>query len=424
MTPADQGLSTLGLLMQLAGSVFAAFMTMVLLVLIGDGSVGGWTFVMFGLSITRSLVQRGAGKDLLYRSTNRLAGIHLYVVVALAQSVLVGLIAWFGLDMPGREAFGLLVGLAVWPTCLAILFSRPRFRRFRDAMPIAEDKGFEGASILMIVLGFSGIANVVTAAVIVLALIEYLGEMAYVIWAILALLLVRSILHVHAGFAGVRETTFDSTIERAKRYADFGVITTFGLCGVLLLFNIAVGGNVLGLAIIGTWCWLFLAWPVIVRQFFADRQITDLIAGDDAPPHHRAPDAGLTNLGWLLLAHAMLQATLLVPDLFGTPLLAHVGERSIWFTVGIVAFQAWAGAELIRMSPQSRFIATAFGTIGTLMVFYVDWPAMQLLDHMTSPSARMTATFGFLFLDVIIPPTTLMLVNRKIAPTARARFRT
>jgi hypothetical protein len=420
VTPADQGLSTLGMLMQLAGSSFAAFATLLMLAMLGDG-VGGWMLAVFGLSITRSFVHRNAGKDLLFGATNRLAGIHLYIVVALAQSVLVALIAWWGLDMPGREAFGLLLGLAVWPTCLAVTFARPRFRRFRDVVPIAEDKGFEGASILMIVLGFSGIGNILAAAVVVLAVIEYIGEMAYVIWALLAVLLVRSILHVQAGFAGVRETSFDLAITRAKRYADFGVITTFALCGALLLFNLAANGGVIGLAIIAACGWLLLAWPMIVRQFFADRQITDLIAGDDAPPHHRAPDAGLTNLGWLLLAHAMLQATILIPDLFGTPLVAHVGERSIWLSVGIVALQAWAGAELIRMSPQSRFVATAFGTIGTLVVGYIVSPAMQHVEHMTSQTA---VTYGLLFLDTVIPPTTLLLVNRKIAPTATARFRT
>lgn len=420
MTPADQGLSTLGMLMQLAGSSFAAFATLLMLAMLGDG-VGGWMLAVFGLSITRSLVHRNAGKDLLYGAMNRLGGIDLYVVVALAQSVLVALIAWWGLDMPGRESFGLLLGLAAWPACLAITVARPRFRRFRDVMPIAEDKGFEGASILMIVLGFSGIGNVLAAAVVVLAVIEYIGEMAYVIWALLAVLLVRSVLHLQAGFSGVRETTFESTIVRAKRYADFGVITTFALCGALLLFNLAVNGGVIGLGLIAALGWLLLAWPMIVRQFFADRQITDLIAGDDAPPHHRAPDAGLTNLGWLLLAHAMLQTTILLPDLFGTPLVAHVGDRSIWLSVGIVALQAWAGAELIRMSPQSRFIATAFGTLGTLVVGYIASPAMQHVEHMTSQTAL---TYGFLFLDTVIPPTTLLLVNRKIAPTATARFRT
>jgi hypothetical protein len=408
------------MLMQLAGSSFAAVMTLLVLAMLGDG-VGGWMLAVFGLSITRSFVHRNAGKDLLYGATNRLGGIDLYVVVALAQSVLVALIAWWGLDMPGRAAFGLLIGLAVWPTCLALVFARPRFRRFREVMPIAEDKGFEGASILMIVLGFSGIGNILAAAVVVLAVIEYIGAMAYVIWALLAVLLVRSILHLQAGFAGVRETAFDQTIVRAKRYADFGVIASFAMGGALLLLNVAANGGVLGLAIIATCCWLLLAWPMIVRQFFADRQITDLIAGDDAPPHHRAPDAGLTNLGWLLLAHAMLQATILIPDLFGTPLVAHVGERSIWLSVGIVALQAWAGAELIRMSPQSRFVATAFGTIGTLVVGYIVAPAMQHVEHMTSQTA---VTYGFLFLDTVIPPTTLLLVNRKIAPTATARFRT
>lgn len=422
--PADQGLSTLGMLLQLAGSMFAALMTMVMLVTLGDAS--GWSLAIFGLSITRSLVHRNAGKDLLYRTTNRFAGIDLYVVVALAQSVLVGLIAWWRLGMPGQAAFGLFAGLIVWPVCLAFVLARPRFRRFRDSLPIAEDKGFEGTSILMTVLGLSGIADLLLSALVVLALIDIVGGgMVAVALAMLGLLLVRSILHLQAGLSGIRETAFDATVTRAKRYAEYSVVTAFGLCGVLLLFNIAARGHLVGLAIVGTAGWLLVTWPLIVRQFFADRQISELIAGDDAPPHHRAPDAGLTNLGWLLLAHAMLQATFVLPDLFGTPLLLHIGDRSTWFSVGMIVLQTWAGAELIRMSPQARFVGTLFGTVGTLVTLYVDGPMLEMVQHLTNmPSAHATMTFATLMPGLILPPTTLFLVNRNVAPLATARFRT
>lgn len=408
------------MLMQLAGSTFAAMMTMLLIVTIGDGG-GGWTLVLFGLSITRSLVHRGAGKDLLYRATNRFGGIDLYITVALTQSVLFAFIVWWRLDLPAIESLGVLFGLATWPACLAITMRLPRFRRFRDLLPVTEDKGFEGASILMTVLGLSGMATIVSVALVVLSIIDIIGGLAIVVFLVLGVLLVRSIMHAHAGVSGLRETTFDSTVTRAKRYADFSVTTAFALTGVLLMFNIAGNGQLLGIALVGCCCWLLIAWPLIVRQFFSDRQITDLIAGDDAHPHRRAPDAGLTNLGWLLLAHAMFNASLIIPDLFGTPLMRHVGASSPWVAVGITALQAWAGAELIRMSPHSRAVATVFGAVGIIASFYVDWPAMQVLARLTSPQA--VAAAGPLYLGLIIPAITLVLVNRSVTPTATARFR-
>ena len=69
------------------------------------------------------------------------------------------------------------------------------------------------------------------------------------------------------------------------------------------------------LALVTGVCWMLMAWPMIIRRFFSERQFADLLAGDDAPIHRRAPDAGLTGLGWLLLAHAMFGATMLIPQL-------------------------------------------------------------------------------------------------------------
>ena len=119
-------------------------------------------------------------------------------------------------------------------------------------------------------------------------------------------------------------------------------------------------------------CWMLLAWPLIVRRFFSDRQFADLLAGDHAPVHRRAPDAGLTWLGWLLIAQAAMTASFLIPQLIlgrrrwrRSPAWrrgdstsccrsARVGMRSIWWSVGLVALQGWAGYELVRMSPRAR----------------------------------------------------------------------
>ena len=129
--------------------------------------------------------------------------------------------------------------------------------------------------------------------------------------------------------------------------------------------------NVAGLAIVCGLCWMLMAWPLIVRRFFSDRQFADLLAGDDAPVHRRAPDAGLTWLGWLLIAHARSRVVHHPADHHGTrrrwrrlgrggamglegmiSVFGPTGLRSVWWSVGLFGLQGWAGFELVRMSPQ------------------------------------------------------------------------
>ena len=118
------------------------------------GSETLWVFLILGLSIGRSLLQRSAGAQLLYGDPaiqgGRMRGVQRYITFALAQSrSSVALIVKFKFDAPGKIAFGMFVGLALWPAVLAGLLTLPRFKRFNDDLPLTEDKGFEGASILM-----------------------------------------------------------------------------------------------------------------------------------------------------------------------------------------------------------------------------------------------------------------------------------
>jgi hypothetical protein len=183
---------------------------------------------------------------------------------------------------------------------------------------------------------------------------------------------------------------------------------------------------------------MLMAWPMIIRRFFSDRQFADLLAGDGAPIHRRAPDAGLTGLGWLLFAHAIFSGSFVIIALIGggggrglsglealTAFGVPSGIRSIWWSVGVVVMQGWAGYELIRMSPQSRVIATLFGVVGTAVTLYINWPLIQALKSIGRFFGNSQAMqIGPVAMALIIPVVTLVLVNRKIAPTARARFRT
>lgn len=448
--PADQGLSSLGLLMQLGGNLFAAYaglLTFMMLFMLRGSGETLWTVVLLGSCITRSMFHRSAGSQLLYGTAtlqepngenHRTAGIRRYIGVALLQTALVGAMLGGKFHVPGKIVLGIVLGLAVWPVALAVLMALPRFRRFKNDLPLTEDKGFEGASILMSVLGLCGLAATGTVLLVLLDVPGGTKGAGVLIMMALVMLVIRSVLHVQAGMSGLRETSIDRSVELANRYANFGVISSFCGGGAMLLFVMTSAANVVGLAIICGICWMLLAWPLIIRRFYSDRQFADLLAGDQAPIHRRAPDAGLTGLGWLLLAHAAFTASFLLPQLFlvdgraGREMQALMalgggpGMHSMWFSVGLVVLQAWAGFELVRMSPQSRIIATVFGLVGAGVTVYINWPMIKALKHIGGVLGRDGSgalMLGPLAMALIIPVATIVLVNRKIAPTARARFR-
>lgn len=447
--PADQGLSSLGLLMQLAGSVFAAYAALMLAMLIvamqgfgRGGGEAGWLFLILAASVGRSLAHRAAGASLLYGAPSLvgpprpLAGVNRYIVIALAHTALVTLILVGGFHMPARLALGAGAGFAAWPLALAALLRLPRFRRFEAELPVGEDKGFEAAAILMTVLGACGLLG--TGAVL-LVMLEAGGQMLQGAGVLLvvttAMLVIRSGLHVQAGLAGLRETSVDRSVELANRYANFGMISSFCAAGALLLTSMTIGLNVIMLAIVAGVCWMLMAWPAIVRRFFGDRQFADLLAGDAAAVHRRAPDAGLTGLGWLLFGHAALGATVLLPQLlvstelldrrlmdtmsFMAPSLA----RSPWWGVGQILLQGWAGYELIRMGRRHKVIASVYAIIAAGLAIYVTWPVLEALEHLGTRDVRAVMMFVPIALQLVLPVATLILVHRSIAPTATARFR-
>lgn len=446
--PADQGLSSLGLLMQLAGNVLAATMTMLLFYMLfalrGSGETL-WILLLIGSCVVRSIFHRSAGSQLLYGpasmvtegANQRTAGIRRYIMVAALQTLFVGAMLGGKFHAPGKIVLAIVLGLAVWPAMLAVLMALPRFRRFKDDLPLTEDKGFEGASILMTVLGLCGL---IASGALLLFLLDLPGNPmtkgAGVLTVLaLAMLCVRSFLHVQAGLSGLRETSVDRSVELANRYANFGVISSFCFGGSLLLFVMSLQMNLIGLVFICAICWMLLAWPLTIRRFFSDRQFADLLAGDHAPLHRRAADAGLTGLGWLLIGLAGYTASFLLPRMLigdgaerEMEMLLSMGGgtgiRSMWLELGLVILQGWAGFELVRMSPQSRIIATVFGVVGAVLTVYMSWPLFKMLKHLQGIDKGGLLVMMPLVLSLVVPIATILLVNRKIAPTARARFRT
>ena len=448
--PADQGLSALGLLMQLGGSLFAAIATLATFTLLitggGRGGDKALILLVLGASITRSIFHRAAGTELLYgarnldRTQSPLAGVKRYILIGLAQSALVLLVLVGKFGVPMKLGLGIGLGFAAWPATLAILLQLPRFKRFTLEMPVAEDKGFESASILMTVLGVCGVLG---SAAFLIVMLDGGGRMmqgpGVLILIATILLVIRSGLHMQAGLSGLRQTSVDRSVELANRYANFGIISAFCAGGSLLLLMMALMRgrfDPTGLIMVVGLAWMLMAWPLIIRRFFSERQFADLMAGDQANLHRRAPDAGLTGLGWLLFAHAIMSAALLIPQIIVPPgsmsrgmgeammMLGNAGTRSIWFSAGLIALQAWAGMELVRMSSTHRIIGTVYAIVAIIVSVYLTWPVLQAMKHIGRMGPSAVTMFIPMAIQLVIPIATLILVNRNNAPTAQARFRT
>ncbi|MGH2898936.1 MAG: hypothetical protein ACRDMZ_09710, partial [Solirubrobacteraceae bacterium] len=151
--PADHGMASLGLVMQLAARTAGALAALAatIVVLEPHQRHDGWLLFALGLCIARSVVHRLAGRDLCYPRPTAERGIadpfdaaRAYVAVGLGHAVAIGLIAARELGATPRTAAGLAAALALWPVVVGAVVRLPRFRALAAGIPLAEDRGLEG----------------------------------------------------------------------------------------------------------------------------------------------------------------------------------------------------------------------------------------------------------------------------------------
>jgi hypothetical protein len=430
--PADQGLSSLGLLMQLGGSLTAAFVTFIgFQTLFLPVRLGGMMLVVLlltTLGVVRSLMHRAAGTGLLY-GQEPLRGVRRYIAVALIHSALFSAVLITQELSSVRLALCMGAAQAVWPLVLLGILRMPRIRRFEHEVPSSEDKGFEGASVLMTVFSIAGIG---IGLLMLNALVSMPGaflDMRVLLVLTMLLFLARSITHLIAGVTGLRNVPLDTAVERVGQYANLGVVSAFVASGVLLITSMSGRFGFTGLLTIAVTGWMLAVWPMALRRFFAERQFASLLAGDAAPIHRRAPDAGLTSLGWLLISLGSMMLAITLAAAGGSPdndstsrMLLPLLFGGNWQTAVIGALSVYAGFELVRMTKHHRTIATACAVAMGLLQLTTWAPGWQHLGQLDvlfyNPSALVT----------VISPlglalATLILVNRKIAPMAHAKIR-
>jgi hypothetical protein len=443
--PADHGLTSLGLFMELVGSVFAGTMALVAVSPLFQGYGGSMTVFALGVAgALRSIFHRSAGTALLYGSRGgALRPTHAYIGVSAAQTVFTLVLLNHGHTLP--VAVNLTAGLVLlaWPATLLVVLDRPRMRALAGAevLPVAEDFGFEGAAALMLIFGLVG--------AVVAALTFYTGVMApdalgaegLLILGSIAMLLVRSILHAAAGARGTRGIDSDGATEAASRYFHFGVASSVIAGGALLILcmnTLGAGLNPGSLIRIAVAVYLLLAWPLILRRFYTERNFAALLDGAQGPNHRRAPDAGMTAVGWLLLGLGVFRLAFSLPpalvgavhadaalrglDLLGFQVAGLVGplESTWWWSVGVGLTQVWAGLELVRMSDRHRAAATIYGLVALAVALHMRGPGLEMALPGSGLAAAALQHLG-LALDLVVPAGALLLANRQLLPAARVR---
>ena len=438
--PADRGLTGLGLLMQLAGSAFLTLGAYIAVAPLMQGAGPGGPrleiFLIGVLSAIRSISHRSAGMALVYGGAKGyLHNIKVYFGISLAQSLAVGLIL-LRMGAPGKMAVFVVAVLMTWPAIVMAMLSSKRYRSLGREVPASEDMGFESAAVLMTIFGLMG---TIAGGSMLLSVFKTAGttltEVPGILWTcVLLMLFVRSALHLRAGWQGSSGVDADKASQSASSYFNFGVISAV-IASAVLMLQMIMGSPGLGLEffiVIAMAGYLLLIWPSAVRMFFTDRNFSMLL--DEGKTHRRAPDSGLTALGWLLLANGgvalvyNLGSLLLVSNdgaelgMFAPDMYASDG-LSDWAHILLAAIQAYAGYELVRMSDFHKIAATAAGVATVLVTAYFYWPVLSKLDHLSELGPFAIASgLGPVIVGIPVGIATIVLVNRNSDPDARARI--
>lgn len=423
--PADKGLTGLGLVMQLAGSIFLAYGAFLALApVLGNGSSkeGIVPFFIGVASIVRSGYHRTAGTALLYGAPKgAVRAVRSYVVVGIVHSAGVFFLMQ-GEDYPSKFTFGILAVLLAWPLALGAVFATKRYRGWHNP-PKAEDMGFESAAVLMLLFGLLGVlvSGIVLLSMLLSSRYE-LDDIPSILWlAIVTMLVTRSVLHVRAGLSGIQGQAMGATTQRANQYISLSITISIilGALSVLEMMMTAPGINLGALIVAALATYLLLTWPLALRRFFTDRNFAMLLDEEASP--QRAPDAGLTALGWLLFATGVVSLATAFAIVSGhagqdslvliTAVIGKNHAHSMWWSVALSALQVLAGFELIRMGTLHRILTTLFGVVAIGITLYLFGPALLRVGKLSLAGAFLTliqplASLGF-------PAAAIYLVHRK-----------
>ena len=312
--PADRGLSSLGLLMQLAGSLSMTSMVLITLMPIFAGGAAGhgtlFLFLMGASGVVRGAFHRAAGNALIYGSVDPKKSVLTYIGVSVVETLVWALIMIKGMNATFTATLPVFSLFLAWPLVLAIVVHHPRYQAVfsQNPLPQGEDQGFEGTGVYMLILGvigalFSGLMVLLFAK----AIFKGASEPAVLmITGVFVMLTIRSVMHTNAGIKSLKGVGAETASDAAAKYYSFGIVSSIIAAAAVLVLMMMTGLHPVGLLMVGLVLGLLLIWPLTLRRFYTERNFGMFLAGNEAPVHRRAPDGGLTALGWLLLGGAAI----------------------------------------------------------------------------------------------------------------------
>lgn len=439
--PADQGLSSLGLIMTLTGAVMAPLIGATLLgqikVTAGrdfggvNDSQTSWLFLLLIASVVRSLVHRMAGLRLwrdVPSDPPALGGITTYLITAAGHTALWVMYLKIKVEAPVGALVGSTVLMMAWPVAIFAVTRMRRFQALGPRLPIAQDNGFEGLAVLMAILGFAGLMCSLVVGVIGFSVRGETPGLSNVLLIAGVALTVRSIIHFSVGARAVRGTAVNAAAD-FLRYANVGIAIGAGVGGIFSLWLLMTTFDFFGLATGVAVALALTAWPAIVRRFVTWRHLAD-VATDTV--RRRSPDAGITALGWLLLAGAAIsfgtyagtalsqdglgaRSALMLRQMAGIPF----EQDHVWWQLPLALGQLWAALELLAVTPRRRVVASAWAAAALVLTTITMVP--DLKDLLDLPIDAQAAGFAAFLIGISPAVATLLLVNRAPLPPAVAR---
>lgn len=465
------GLVALGLIMQLVGSIVAAYLVVrsleeVLPYHLGLGPTRyfgdfydfydqenydraglvsrAWHLpLLASLGIVRALLHRRAGGAILYRHRGRAGALHAYLAAALIHTGLCVAVFLQDRTSPTYQwSIAALLG-AAWPMCLVVAATRPHFRRALRRGPAAmEDTAPDQLATLTIFLGLVG--------AMVALFVAYAGSERYwgdspmgsnALVVIGVLLLVRAVVQLRSGLRVAGRATGASGPLATVRYVTVALVTSafigvglvVHLSGVLRVdpvwmdgghrfaqqFSSSVAAHLLA-------AYMVVVWPLLLQRFVEARK-----TATSSVAERSRPGSSLAALGWFLLAAGALQAAFgllgLIADTTGMYIAWDWGNHSVYLVNSaprsgllqlLVAIpQIWTAVELLGATRRRRTAATAFAACGCLAMVVSGLDELHYLMRLIgagfgSPSA-LVAYLQFAF-PLLVPIATLVFVQHHL----------
>lgn len=469
------GLVSLGLIMQLVGSIVAAYLvarsleSLVpwLLGLGGTFHVGdfydrffsyeeqwyqshrvaapAWHLTLVAcLGIVRAVLHRSAGGAILYRRRGGLGTLYAYLAAAaLHTGVCLAFLHHDATSATFQWSVVALLGTA-WPLCLLVAATRARFRSALRAGPAATDATAPDEVATLSI--FLGLVGAMAALFVIYASMEswssyFMTVSPKAVGAIGVLLLVRSLTQLGSGFRVAGRAAEADVPLATTRYVQVGLIASV-LAGAVVVIHLTGSVHVSrwysGRYFENTFAWQALAthamvaylivlWPVLLCRFVRAHMAAPTSSTIDAGQ----PRAALAALGWLLLAAGGVQVALAlvaaIPATRGTEIawdwVRHYDfstgttARSAWVQLLVAIPQIWTAIELLGATRRRRAAATAYAGCASLAIALSIWGDVNYLIRLISgglsdPSVLL-AYLQFAF-PLIVPIATLVFVQHHL----------